>query len=367
MTYARSRLWLGISGVGTMVLIAVAGLLLDWPRRLVGMSDISALAWVLGAYVLVQLPFDLLGGYLLPHRFGRRAPPMSRFAASWLRGVLLQVVVMLMSALLIVTVGSAGGTAVGLASYAALMIALILVQGPLAQVVGGLKEVEARERTVSLQSDDEGFTGGIVGPPGADRILLPAHWQTDAEQSALPIAISRRKTIVASGARLRGLVWAVAWNLAGFVLSVELIPGANVSEVPGLLTLSLGMTLWSFLGLLLLPSLSRPAVLEADRATLDEAEWPKEQLQATIRSLDRLQDDEPDRPRWVERVFHPLPAVRSRLVALEQSTPARRSVLGGWHTARNSLFLSWACLGFLSRIVHCNAGRPALWVLLPSD
>ncbi len=32
-----------------------------------------------------------------------------------------------------------------------------------------------------------------------------------------------------------------------------------------------------------------------------------------------------------------------------------------------SLFLSWACFGFLSRAVHCNSGIPELWVLLPCD
>ena len=38
-----------------------------------------------------------------------------------------------------------------------------------------------------------------------------------------------------------------------------------------------------------------------------------------------------------------------------------------WNTARTALFLSWASLGLLSRAVHCNCGRPALWVLFPGD
>ena len=40
---------------------------------------------------------------------------------------------------------------------------------------------------------------------------------------------------------------------------------------------------------------------------------------------------------------------------------------GAWHEARTALFLSWAGLGFLSRALHCGAGRPELWVLLPCD
>jgi hypothetical protein len=31
------------------------------------------------------------------------------------------------------------------------------------------------------------------------------------------------------------------------------------------------------------------------------------------------------------------------------------------------LYLSWAGIGGLSRAVHCNVGRPPLWVLLPGD
>ena len=38
-----------------------------------------------------------------------------------------------------------------------------------------------------------------------------------------------------------------------------------------------------------------------------------------------------------------------------------------WHLARTALYLSHAGLSLLPRAVHCNAGRPELWVYLPSD
>jgi hypothetical protein len=79
--------------------------------------------------------------------------------------------------------------------------------------------------------------------------------------------------------------------------------------------------------------------------------------------LDRLQDDEPNRSRWVERVFHPIPSVKSRMGALRRTGSER----GAWQGARMTLYLSWACFGFLSRAVHCNVGRPELWVLFPGD
>ena len=40
---------------------------------------------------------------------------------------------------------------------------------------------------------------------------------------------------------------------------------------------------------------------------------------------------------------------------------------GAHQATRLALYLSWACLGVLARAVHCNAGRPEVWVLLPSD
>jgi len=38
-----------------------------------------------------------------------------------------------------------------------------------------------------------------------------------------------------------------------------------------------------------------------------------------------------------------------------------------WHAARTALYLSWAGVGLLGRAVHCNLGRPEVWVFLPSD
>jgi hypothetical protein len=41
--------------------------------------------------------------------------------------------------------------------------------------------------------------------------------------------------------------------------------------------------------------------------------------------------------------------------------------LAPWNVARAALVLSPCTLGLLSRAVHCNAGRPALWFFPPCD
>ena len=80
--------------------------------------------------------------------------------------------------------------------------------------------------------------------------------------------------------------------------------------------------------------------------------------------LDELQDDEPERAAGVESVFHPVPSVGNRLRALGERVPRGA---GAWHLARTVLFLSHISLSLLPRAVHCNVGRPELWVYLPSD
>jgi hypothetical protein len=139
-----------------------------------------------------------------------------------------------------------------------------------------------------------------------------------------------------------------------------MLPGASVDNVAGFVTLLCGFTLWSFLGLLTLPTISRKASLMVD-GKLVEKEVSFDLILRTASSMDRLQDDESERPSFVETIFHPVPSVRRR---------ERHQVVKGlvaWNVARTALFFSWSCLGFLSRSVHCNVGRPELWLMLPTD
>ena len=46
------------------------------------------------------------------------------------------------------------------------------------------------------------------------------------------------------------------------------------------------------------------------------------------------------------------------------ANPAAGFVPG--NLARNNLYYSWAAFTLLGRAVHCNVGRPALWVFPPS-
>jgi hypothetical protein len=253
------------------------------------------------------------------------------------------------------------------------MIALVAGQARLAQWVGGMKavlqdlgpvraEVErlglAMPPVEVVAGIDAGFTGGWVGLPGGERLIVPAMWLRLLPAPLVAAQIVRRIGVLRSGVRTRGLLVAMAWNLSGFGLA-SYLPGAGFETVAQLVTTSFGFTLWSFLGLLLLPSVTRPAVFAADQFARERG-VSEETLSILMVELDQMQDDEPARHRWIERIFHPVPSVTSRRTGRERFA-------GAWQAARLALFLSWPCFGLLARAVHCNSGRPELWVLFPSD
>ena len=390
MTYARARLWLGISGVGFWVTLAATLLLTQatpfsdsYTAQPSLANDAKKLSGWLGFYVLLSAPFDWLGGYWLPRRFGRTAPPLPNFIAQWVRGVLGQSLVLLAAGLTLLVAGRVGGRWGSVLAALLVMSVLLAAQGWLARFIGGLHTValslQPYEQWLArwgvkvpavtvLQVSDPAFVGGFVGWPGRERLILPASWiQQKAglpalSEEAVATQIARRIGVVERGSRQRGIWLALLWNVTGFALATAL-PGAGVTNTGELLMMACGFTLWSFLGLLILPSFSRPGVFEGDYFAAQHG-IPLTALEHTSASLDQWQDDEPARSPLIETIFHPIPSVQSRRQQLATQVSEPR---GAWQAARIALFLSWGCLGFLSRAVHCNSGRPELWVLFPGD
>ena len=144
MTYARARLWLGISSVGVMVVLSLLALWLNLPNRFLSGRPVPvAIAMMLGAYIVISFPFDVLGGYLLPKKHKRAYTGVRAFLAKWLRGVLWQSVIMALCGYLILAVARLQGLSGAVTCVAVLMMALLLGQAPLARLVGGLHEVDA--------------------------------------------------------------------------------------------------------------------------------------------------------------------------------------------------------------------------------
>ncbi len=383
MTYARQRLWLGISGVGGTVLLATAGLTFDLPHTLMhpladqtfGSAVASiALIWMLHAALLA--PLDVIGGLLVV----RARPHVLRWIASWLRAALVQWAWFALATALLLRTAQQFGSTSALMVFLLLQVVLLSRQGLIAWLAGSVRmlpmspELHAAATAAGLSphavravdADDPSFVGAWTGAD-AQRLWVPQRWVRELSPAQLTVALVRRAAVRALGLRRRGILVALAWNTIGFALAAS-APRADLVTAAGFVTTVAWFTLWSFAGVLCLPSVSRPAVIAADR-------WASRShdaalVTATIERLDSWQDDEPDRGPGIEAIFHPVPARAARLRALASGKQAANAVTvpsGAWHATRMMLYLSWAGIGGLARAVHCNIGRPALWVMLPGD
>lgn len=372
MTYARARLWLGISCVGTMVVVSVLLLLFRVSSYLLatGMvpfgTEVAQLAGVLFVYAFLSGPFDFCGGYILPKEYKRSTLRFPQFLGRWLRGVVLHSAILLLIALALLNSAKVGGLPVFLGAYLTLNIVLLLLQAPLARLLGGMTYRKAytetgQSKVLFAANPNPYYMGGIAGLPGMERVIVPEGWRNAFSAEQLETILLRRTGVLRNGSRTRGLLLALLWNTFGACLSALL--SGHLATVAGLVTFSLWFTLWNFIGLLLLPASSQRGVFGGDTFALQHGAR-KQALEAIIAQLDTYQDDEVSRVPGVETYFHPIPSVERRLTLLDAGGSAD---IGMWHGTRMAIYLSWAGGSFLSRAVHCNCGRPDVWVFLPCD
>ena len=376
--YGRARLWLGMSGVGCFVVLAAASLFYGLPARLLPdaggplASQVTGLLLFVLVYAALHVPFDLFGGYLLPRRYRREHPTLLAFAGGLARGVAVHSAVLAAIAIGLLLAGRAGG--VGGVVLAAAGMVLLLLRGRVA-VASAEAPLELtpstpvfadeaalpRLPTYMAESDDEGFTGAVVGVLRPRLLLVPMQWREKLDPAAFAVAVRRRRQAIETGGWRRGRLVAIGFTLAGIALAATVVGNERLASAEGVVSLSLFFTLWSFLGLLVLPTPSRRGVADIDRSLL-AAGCSRAAMERTIRQLDDLQDREQERPPVIEAIFHPVPSVESRLRG-----PHATGIRGAWDAARTAVYLSSAGLGLLGRAVHCNCGRPSLWAFLPID
>lgn len=366
--YGRARLWVGISAVGTMVTVAITALITglpNWVDAQVGRGLGTALL-PLALYALthaaVQLPFDLFGGYLLPTWYGRSGLGMWAFLGRITRGAVVYGIVLFASLVILLVGGKVGGVWGVIAAGAISSCLLLWWRFALARTLAvvHIDDLEGPSTVVFASSNDVGFTGGVLGVLRPGRIVLPSLWKTSLRPDQLSYARLRREIAGSSGAWHRGRVAAMVFTLAGIGLSAVAVGPGRVGTAGGTVEFGLWFTLWSFVGLLTLPTLSRRGVAELD-ARVRDASIPDALATSTARELDAHQDGEPDRPALIEAIFHPIPSIRNREAMMN------RPILGAWDAARTAVFLGLSAGGLLDRAVHCNCGRPALWAFLPVD
>ena len=138
-TWAQSRLRLGQSNVGFWVLTAAY---LLWAQPVVSAETLGGnIAWwwgMVGCYVVVQLPFDVVGGYTLPVVYSRREPGFGAWFAQWIRGALVHAAVLGAVGTGVLWAGQAAGTGAAIGLMGAVALGLVAVQGPFGQLVSRL-------------------------------------------------------------------------------------------------------------------------------------------------------------------------------------------------------------------------------------
>ena len=354
---ARRRLLLGITNVGFWVLAAAGGW---WGLTRCSPDTFTPLgcALVLAGAVAAQAGFDFVGGFLLMPAPG---PSLSGFLARWLRGVVvhtlcLGVVGWLSSASFRLTGSFAPAVLFATVGLAWLRRALLFAAGGTATAVGAWQG----EPVLVAEAADPAFTGGVVGWGKRATSLLPAAWlgQVPAEEVAAESRRRRWQIERRLPGRAVGLI--LGWNVLGAIAGSFVLGYAGRPAGQALLMHACWMTLWTFASLLLLPTLSRQAVFAADRAALDAGQ----DARAWIERFPGLVGEDGAANGLVQTIFYPVPSARERLRHLSQPAAAAGFVLGS--LARNNLYYSWAGCTLLGRAVHCNVGRPALWVFPPS-
>jgi hypothetical protein len=392
-SFARRRLWLGISGVGTSVLLSLGWLttLLLGVVPLPGWTPVAAtgtaarvaavaqaVALVLAVFVahaLITMALEYRGGAVVV----RQPLGAGTWFTRWLRGVSVQAGLLVLLTTLAASAGVPFGSVGVAGGVLAGSVLLLAAQGPIARLVASLPvrplvathdtALIALTRAQGVRPDavrlidapDEAFVGGWIGVT-RPTLWLPARWTAPEHRDLLTVQLARRHAQFTSGARRRGLLRAAAWPALGVLLIAPLLPWTPM-DAAFWLALPAVSTLWMFVGVLLLPSLSRPVVINADLVAA--ARLGRERVTRAVQQLDAWQDDEPERARGVEFVFHPVPSRGNRERALQRTAPR---TLGGAHQlTRLSLYTALAAGALLGRVVHCNIGRPSLWVVYPGD
>ncbi|MDB4663172.1 hypothetical protein OAE52_00215 [bacterium] len=362
--YLQGRLYLGMLNVGSWVVFATlllaSGVLESlgiWLAK-PGLPDFAALSMMVLGFCLMQLPFDWLGGHWLPRRYGL---PSHFTLPSYCMAVFKHSLIFSTSINILHVAGQHLGLTGALGALLVLMMIGVQSQHLLARWLGCLKSrtLEQDDGVLIYEGTDTAFSGGISGWPGLERVILNQSWQTELKTNGMAWLKDRRRRAIRSGLRMNGLLWAIMWISSSFIFAAFLagFPGGDVAATMRMLLYGV---FFHFGGLLLLPSLSRRGSLALDgidsapsNACSQTKEWTK--------AITILTDGEERRAPWIERIFHPLPSMENRMTRTENRGWA------AWNATRYMLFLSTLAGGLLSRSVHCNIGRPELWIMPPVD
>jgi hypothetical protein len=383
LSYEVSRCGLGICYVGAIVSLCFICVAFSLPMKLFGATDRTTAAWFfnivlyLFAFTALSLPFDIVG-FSIEHRFGKDSKTLLQYLGQLSKAVTKYSILMLTSIFVFTFAAKTQNLLAVTLACLALSIFASWKQAEAARFLSSLEFQEmgetrkafinaskfSRTDIVVAVNQDQGFTGGIVGLPMNETVIIPSSRFRDLTAEELRTEVTRRALAITSGNRTIGLMGAVVFVVAGLTISAKLtglIYALPLESTAGTVTTAMFSTIWTFLGLLVLPVISQRSVNQIDRMTI-ESGTDVHLLSQTISKLSDKTENASDRASSVQLIFHPIPTAEQRLQELNSGSGARL-----WNVSRYAVWLSCAGMGLLGRAVHCNAGKPELWCILPAD
>ena len=380
MKFTNLRAWFGLFNLIFWVCLACVGLFNEWPSSAFPAEPASLLvevqwwALIVIAYILIMLPLDLLGGYVIPRLTQNIQRDFSQFWNRLLRGILVHAGILLISGLLIMEIGKLYGTWGVMGLLICMSLIMLLLQAPLARWLVGYKlHSEDREnlrnrigellsrRTDVVREENSVFAGGITGLPWIEKTIIPSRW-LEMSEDQLRAQILRRMGAVRTHSRHRGVLVAIIWNLYGF-WSASLFAGAGVETVRGLFLTSMAFVIWMCFGQIILPNFSKSGSTEADKYATTNGITEMDLRDALQQQVQWSRDGHSEM-NLIERLLSPSLPLNQRLEAVQLDSVG---LPGAWDSARIAQFLSWSCLGWFSRADYNLCGHPQNWVLQSGD
>ncbi|MEM6801227.1 MAG: hypothetical protein AAF696_07470 [Bacteroidota bacterium] len=329
-----------------------------------GLSDSQYTFLFLLGWFVISFPFDIVGGYMLPTRYGRSIDSFGEWLGKWIRAAGIQLIYFGLNAWALLGVAELLGIWGGIGWFAFQMILLGNLQVWVARAIAHFPDKPENDRgrlVLYLDNSDKAFTGGIGGLPGNEVLVMPKYWKDKFSEDLLKLLLSRRHGAIQSKSHGRGFLLAFLWNLILFTLAAFL-GGLEASTFESLFWTICWFSLFSLLSLLgPLIFMSRKGVFEMDRWVYykgGDADILRESFEKTYQLRDL-----PDAKRAMASLTQPLPDRDERLKNMQ----TQQEIKGAWNAAYLSVFLSWAGVNLLSRSLPVLVGRPEIWVLLPCD
>jgi STE24 endopeptidase len=336
-SYQRRRLWLGITGIGLILVTLWLGLLIGvpawWQGVLAGWHPVAAgtlTGLALGVLAaMLQGPIDV-AAHGAERAWGQVNRPLD--VVAYLREVGLSLVGLATAGLCVgLAVWLAGPVwPVALGAALAVVIGLLFVlpraggatvdEAWLNEVAAALEAKKLALPAIAWQATDERALNGGWSGVGPWRRLALTNNLADVPPDVAATLIAREIGHAKLGHRWASLAGTILWVVLGIALAWLILPTVwQVGAASLTVALAAVFSTWHWLGLFVWPALGRRQVLAADafaaRAGFDSA--------AGLDALTRHNLPDEELPPAVAAVFHPIPPMAARRAALKELASCR--------------------------------------------